>query len=410
MHVLTNVLKQPSDGPLARALDEAGINEMNDLLTLDHQSRNALTYKLDDGTVKPLPIGYRNLLRVLKIFADYCQDKGMPIDDWTAVTKRDFDDFRTSRDSLALSEKSDSFSISASNPVISPTPYMPTPKQKDLLSEFKKGIKRDASLFVILKDLKQWDSWHRSTVAQVRAQDVYDVLDPAYKPSPTDKDLFKAKQKYMYAVFERVLQMDKGKALVRSNETTSDAQLIVEELCQDALCSTRASIDSSRLLSYITSVRIGDGMWNRTSHGFILHWQEQVQLYESLVDTASHFSSEQKMHMLQNAIHPEEELRQVKNQADQLQAFHGKGIGYNSDCNLLLSAASNLDAKHALKGRMGSTKKNVYVHDLGNYGDEKFHDAYNLDCDIGGLQANVHKQQPKQGSQVWPKWDVKEFL
>ncbi len=74
---------------------------------------------------------------------------------------------------------------------------MPTPKQKDLLSKFKKGIKRDASLFVVLKDLKQWDSWHWSTVAQASAQDVYYVLDPAYKPSPTDKDLFEAKQKYI---------------------------------------------------------------------------------------------------------------------------------------------------------------------------------------------------------------------
>ena len=54
VHVLTNVLKQPSDGPLAQALNEAGINEINNLLTLDHQSRNALTYELDDGTVKPL--------------------------------------------------------------------------------------------------------------------------------------------------------------------------------------------------------------------------------------------------------------------------------------------------------------------------------------------------------------------
>ena len=54
-------------------------------------------YKWDDGTVKPLPIGYKNLIRVLKIFADYCQDSGMPIEDWTAITKRDFDEFRTSR-------------------------------------------------------------------------------------------------------------------------------------------------------------------------------------------------------------------------------------------------------------------------------------------------------------------------
>ena len=93
-------------------------------------------------------------------------------------------------------------------------------------------------------------------------------------------------------------------------------------------------------------------MWNGTSHSFILHWQEQVRLYESLVDTASHFSSEQKMHMLQNAVHPEEELRQVKNQADQLQAFHGKSIGYDPYCKLLLSAASNLDARHAPKGKL----------------------------------------------------------
>jgi len=113
VHVLMNVLKQPSDGPLAWALDKASINEINDLLTLDHQSRNALMYELNDGTVKPLPISYKNLLRVLKIFADYCQDTGMPIKDWTVVTKRDFDKFRTSHARLALSEKSDAFSNSA---------------------------------------------------------------------------------------------------------------------------------------------------------------------------------------------------------------------------------------------------------------------------------------------------------
>jgi len=167
-HVLTEVLRQPSDSPLVRALEEAGINEINDLLTLDHHSRNTLTYERDDGTTKPLPIGHRNLIRVLKIFADFCQDSGRPIEDWLAVTKKDFDDFRTSRAGLALSEKSKAFSIPAPNPVIvpSPSPHTPAPKQKDLLSEFKKGIKRDASLFVVLKDLKQWDSWHRSTVAQ----------------------------------------------------------------------------------------------------------------------------------------------------------------------------------------------------------------------------------------------------
>jgi len=59
----------------------------------------------------------------------------------------------------------------------------------------------------------------------VFAKDVYDVLDPAYKLLPPEKDLFEAKQRYMYAVFERVLQIDKGKMLVWSNETTSNLVL-----------------------------------------------------------------------------------------------------------------------------------------------------------------------------------------
>jgi len=50
-HVLSNVLRQSSDSPLIRALDKTGINAINDLLTLDNHSRNALTYEQDDGIV-----------------------------------------------------------------------------------------------------------------------------------------------------------------------------------------------------------------------------------------------------------------------------------------------------------------------------------------------------------------------
>ena len=106
------------------------------------------------------------------------------------------------------------------------------------------------------------------------------------------------------------------------------------------------------------------------------------------------------MHMLQNVVHPLDELRQVKNNADQLQAFTGKAIGYDPYCNLLLSAASNYDAKYAPRGRICQTtakasKRNVYAHDLADYEDDDLHDAYNLDSDIVDLQANVQKQQPK---------------
>jgi len=194
--------------------------------------------------------------------------------------------------------------------------------------------------------------------------------------------------------------MDEGKALVQSYKSIADAQKIFNDLCHDALRSTHSSIDSSRLLSYITSVRIGDGHWNGTSHSFILHWQEQVWLYESLVDRTTHFSPEQKMHMLQNADHPMDELRQVKNQANQLQAFHGRVMSYDTYCNLLLSAASNSDTQHAPKGRVNHTavktpRRNIYAHDLADYGDDESNDIYNLDSNVVDLQANVHKQHSK---------------
>ena len=45
----------------------------------------------------PLAIGHKNLLQTLKICAAYCKTDGSPIVDWTAVTKKDFDDFKCSQ-------------------------------------------------------------------------------------------------------------------------------------------------------------------------------------------------------------------------------------------------------------------------------------------------------------------------
>jgi len=107
------------------------------------------------------------------------------------------------------------------------------------------------------------------------------------------------------------------------------------------------------------------------------------------------------MHMLQNAAHPLQELCQVKNQANQLQAFHGRSMSYKSYCNLLLSAASNYDAQFAPKSkseRFGpkSTKREVYTHDLhDSYDSTSNNGSYNLDSSIVELQANLHEQQSK---------------
>jgi len=82
------------------------------------------------------------------------------------------------------------------------------PLSKRIFSLTSRRGSRDASLFMVLKDPKQWDSWHCSTVAEARAQNVFEVLNPSFKPAATEQGLFEAKQKYIYAVSERVLQTD----------------------------------------------------------------------------------------------------------------------------------------------------------------------------------------------------------
>ena len=95
-------------------------------------------------------------------------------------------------------------------------------------------------------------------MSQARAQGVEDILDPTYSPPAGNEDLFDEKQKYMFAVFERTLLTDKGKAILRANAVSYDAQQTYRELKAYSLTSTKALLDSSKLLSYITSVRIGD--------------------------------------------------------------------------------------------------------------------------------------------------------
>ena len=65
----------------------------------------------------------------------------------------------------------------------------------------------------------------------------------------------------MYAVFVEVLLTSKGKSLVRYYELYWDAQKIYKDLLVHAETSTKVSVESAQLLTYITIENIGDGAW-----------------------------------------------------------------------------------------------------------------------------------------------------
>ena len=162
---------------------------------------------------------------------------------------------------------------------------------QDVVADFKKGIKQDPTQFSIFKLEKQWVSWQWLTLAQAHAQDVADILDPAYAPStPKDMLLFQEKQKYLYAVFKQKLQTDKGKALVHDFEANSDAQAVYAALLDHYTKSIKAALDQLQLMIYITSINIGDGAWHGSAASFVLNWQDKVHKFEKLSDVRNHFS------------------------------------------------------------------------------------------------------------------------
>jgi hypothetical protein len=124
-----------------------------------------------------------------------------------------------------------------------------------------------------------------------------------------------------------------------------DAQSVHKDLVEHYTKPTKAPIDKSNLLQYITTTCIGDGTYKGSTHGLILHCQDCLQKYESLVDTTDHLSDPSKTVMLQNAVHPLEELCTVKPSAYHNCAITGKLITYEEYSKLLCSAAISYNAQ-----------------------------------------------------------------
>jgi len=116
-HVLTDVFKQPKDGSLAKALDRGGIHEIFGVLSLSQSDHVNLTYVEDGSTVKPISIGHKEMLTTLKLFAAFCKAEGYPIVHWTQVTKKDFDEFRSSNECIYATERDDNIKSPAPSAV-----------------------------------------------------------------------------------------------------------------------------------------------------------------------------------------------------------------------------------------------------------------------------------------------------
>ena len=109
--------------------------------------------------------------------------------------------------------------------------HQTTSESQTAMNNFKKGTKRDASVYPIFKNDKYYDTFQRSFLANLKAQGLYDVADPDHYPESGDiyeQELFKGKQSFVYSVLVTSLQTEKGRELVKEFE--GDARSIILKL------------------------------------------------------------------------------------------------------------------------------------------------------------------------------------
>ena len=392
-HVISTVLDYPDDGPLAKTLAEAGCAQIHDFIACAPEEHADMTCKKDDGSEGKLAVHVRNRVKAFQHCAMHRHNAGNAITDYQSVTQEEFDTFRISPAFIAVQH-------GLAAPAAAGT--------KDPVSEFKKGIKRDPSLFEVLKDEKQWDTWQRSAMTMARSQGVEDVLNAScVPPAGPPQALFQEKQKYMYSVLQRTLRTDEGKSIVRDHENDFNAQQVFIEIKACSEKSTKSSLESSELLSCVTTTRFAGGDWKGSARSFILHWENQVRLYEKQSPTGDHLSEGQKRMLLENSVHDCGELRAVKTQADQHKAHDGTELTCEQHVNLLKSAAATCDQQFRPDKRTSKARRTVCATEIDPEPDSTFDDSYcDIDSPVDVILANAAQRNRTPRNRPLPEAQV----
>jgi len=398
IRVLHTIIGLDPDSNLEKALNENTLLDTRTWFGLTEEDMDSLTYT-DSGTEKTLRKGDTMPLKAFLALVDLRkQQPSIQINfDGSTLTGQEFEDFYSSTEFRRIRI--------ATTPTASRSGAAPpmTTAEANLLA-FRKGVRRDPSLFPVMKEDSQWDSWNRSVIAAARAQAVDKVLDPSYTPTvQAEVSLFEEQKKFMFQVFERCLQSDRGKAIVRKHEANFNAQLVYGEIKDHCSKSIKASLQSGTLLKYITTAKAGDGTWKSGFAAFILHWEEQVRQYQSLVPGGTiHFADPIKLQILQNAVSDVPRLAMVKQQADQISSSNGKVLTYDEYVALLYACAQQIDAQ----SKVDKPRRNVFVSDTMTTQDDGM---YSIDTPVNTILANaVSSNQAHMPWEAWSKLSPKD--
>ena len=228
------------------------------------------------------------------------------------------------------------------------------------LSNFKKGIKRDASAYPIFKNERYYNTFIRHFKATAKAQGLNSLMDPNFTPGSDEyeQQLFQDQQDFLYSVLISSLKTDFSEALVKDHE--GDAQLIIELLHEHHTGNSQYSrSEINRITKYLTNIKLDD-TWRGTNERFLMHYNDQLRLLDSLVDSDEKLPDNTRVTFLESAVESVPDLRRVKITDNVLQAQldSTRPITYRSYFDLLKDAAFHLDQAT----KRGSKIRRTNVH------------------------------------------------
>ena len=252
-----------------------------------------------------------------------------------------------------------------SGPISSSRPTGYSPAAIELMG-FKKGIKREISAYSSLKDERYFDDFKRSLFIVAKTHECSEVLDPNYTPGsePEEKELFEAKQTFMFSVFNANLQTDMGKTIVRRNLAYTDAQAVWKELSEHMRISSKGASEKRRLTQYVTNTVLDDN-FKGTTEQFVLHFNEQFRQLEEISEDDERLPPTVKLTLLQTAVRSINDLRIVETLDEFQSTTHGHGsstsLSYDTYYDLLINTFVRYDKTK--KANIGK-RRNVYATNI----------------------------------------------
>ena len=246
------------------------------------------------------------------------------------------------------------------------------------LTNFKNGIKRDASAYPIFKNERYYNTFIRHFKATAKAQGLNSLMDPNFTPGSDEHEqhFFQEQQDFLYSVLISSLKTEFSEALVKDHE--GDAQLILELLHEHHTGNSQYSrAEINRITKYLTNIKLDD---------------DPLHLLDSLVDSGENLPDNARVTFLESAIESVPDLRCVKITDNVLQAQLGstRPISYRSYFDLLKDAAFHLDQAT----KRGNKMRRTNVH-FSEPHDEAAHHNLSSDDNQVTQQETVCSEPPE---------------